>query len=176
MTRVEIEPDGKDWTWVLDRPCRECGLDTRAVAPTQVAGELRSVAADWVDLLGGAAVRERPEPGVWSALEYGCHVRDAFRIYDQRLVLMLRRDDPLFPNWDQDATALADAYGEQEPGRVATELAAAAAVLADRFDTVTDWDRPGRRSDGAAFTVATVARYFLHDPVHHRWDVTRYAL
>jgi uncharacterized protein YfaQ (DUF2300 family) len=26
--------------------------------------------------------------------------------------------------------------------------------------------------DGANFTVTTFARYFVHDPVHHRWDVT----
>jgi hypothetical protein len=25
---VTIIPDTKDWTWVLDRPCPECGLDT----------------------------------------------------------------------------------------------------------------------------------------------------
>jgi hypothetical protein len=170
---VDIEADTKDWTWVLVRACPECGLDTRDVPPTAVAGLLRANAAAWAEVLGGAAVRERRAPGVWSPLEYGCHVRDAFRIYDQRLVLMLTEDDPLFPNWDQDATAVADAYGEQDPATVAAGLPAAAATLADRFDTVTDWDRPGRRSDGAEFTIATFARYFLHDPVHHLWDVTR---
>jgi hypothetical protein len=25
------------------------------------------------------------------------------------------------------------------------------------------------------FTVATFAKYFIHDPVHHLWDVTRSA-
>ena len=33
-----IVPDTKNWTWVLERPCPECGLDTREVAPEQVAG------------------------------------------------------------------------------------------------------------------------------------------
>jgi len=39
------------------------------------------------------------------------------------------------------------------------------------------WARSGRRSDGASFTVETFARYFVHDPVHHLYDVTgvRYA-
>jgi len=31
---------------------------------------------------------------------------------------------------------------------------------------------PGRRSDGAVFTVASFARYMVHDPVHHLYDVT----
>ena len=171
LPRVEIVPDAKDWTWVLRRPCPECGLDTRDVAPTDVAGLVRRSAGEWERVLAAPGVRDRPAPGRWSALEYGCHVRDVFRIYDLRLALMLTGTDPLFPNWDQDATALAERYGEQDPGTVAAELRAAAESLADAFDGVRDWDRPGRRSDGADFTVATFARYFVHDPVHHLWDV-----
>jgi hypothetical protein len=33
------------------------------------------------------------------------------------------------------------------------------------------WDRTGTRSDGARFTVASLGRYLLHDPVHHVGDV-----
>jgi hypothetical protein len=89
-------------------------------------------------------------------------------------VLMLTQDDPLFPNWDQDATAVADDYAGQDPAAVAGELTAAAGVLAARFDTVSgdQWQRAGRRTDGAAFTVETFGRYFIHDPVHHLYDVT----
>jgi DinB family protein len=171
---VEIEPDSKDWTWVLERPCPECGLDSRTVDPADVAGMARSTAADWAALLrGGGDVRTRPAPGVWSTLEYGCHVRDAFRIYAERLRLIETEDDPLFPNWDQDETAVAERYGEQDPVVVAGELADAAERLAAGFAAVTDWSRPGRRSDGARFTTATFARYFIHDPLHHYWDVTR---
>jgi hypothetical protein len=167
-------PDTKDWTWVLQRPCPECGLDTRGVAPEAVAGLLRANAQAWPAVLAGPAARRPPGPAAWSPLEYGCHVRDVFRRFDGRLVLMLTQDDPLFPNWDQDATAIADRYAEQDPAAVAAELTAAAAVLAGRFDRVSgdQWQRPGRRSDGAAFTVETFARYFIHDPVHHLWDVT----
>jgi hypothetical protein len=101
-------------------------------------------------------------------------VRDVFRKFDGRLVLMLTQDGPLFPNWDQDATAVADRYAEQDPAAVSAELLAAAAVLADRFDGVSgdQWQRTGSRTDGAQFTVETFARYFIHDPVHHLYDVT----
>jgi hypothetical protein len=34
------------------------------------------------------------------------------------------------------------------------------------------WERPGRRSDGARFTVESIGRYYLHDIEHHLWDVT----
>ena len=68
--------------------------------------------------------RQRPRPDVWSPLEYACHVRDVFRLFDQRLGLMLAEDDPQFANWDQDDTAVDDRYGEQDPAVVAGELAA----------------------------------------------------
>jgi hypothetical protein len=120
-------------------------------------------------------VRRRPAPEVWSALEYGCHVRDVFRRFDGRLAAMLTEDGPRFANWDQDAAAVADCYGDQEPVAVAAQLREAAEALAARFDTVSgdQWQRTGARSDGAAFTVESFARYFIHDPVHHLYDVTR---
>lgn len=172
---VEIVPDSKDWTWVLERRCGECGLDTRRVGPSDVAGMLRSNSAAWVAVLaGGSTVRQRPAPGVWSPLEYACHVRDVFKLYDERLQLMLTEADPLFPDWDQDETAVIERYSEQDPALVATQLATAAGTLAARFDGVhgEQWERRGRRGDGAHFTVATFARYFIHDPLHHFHDVT----
>ncbi len=171
---MAITPDTKDWTWVLDRRCPECGLDAGRVDPGEVPAMLRANAAAWQSVLTGAEdPRPRPREDVWSPLEYGCHVRDVFRIFDQRLALMLGTDDPLFPNWDQDATAVADRYEEQDPATVAAELLDAAQTLAGRFDSVTgsDWDRTGSRSDGARFTVTSFARYFIHDPVHHLHDV-----
>jgi hypothetical protein len=57
---------------------------------------------------------------------------------------------------------------------VAAEIPAAAETLAARFDSLSgeQWQRTGHRSDGAHFTVETFARYFVHDPIHHLFDVT----
>jgi hypothetical protein len=171
---VAIVPDTKDWTWVLEQPCPECGFDTSSFPREQVGALLRANAAAWPSLLAGPDATVRPQPDKWSALEYGCHVRDVFRVYDGRLQLMLAEDDPLYPNWDQDETAVQQRYAEQDAAQVSDDLVAAAAGLADRFDGVAgdQWLRPGRRSDGAEFTVETIARYFIHDPVHHLYDVT----
>ena len=168
-----MTPDSKDWTWVLDAACAECGLDTRQVRSEQVAALLRDNAAAWPAVLERPDVRDRPDPVTWSPLEYACHVRDVFRRYDARLLLMLDEDDPLYANWDQDETAVTERYGEQDPADVARDLLAAGLALATRFDGVAgpQWQRPGRRSDGARFTIATFARYLLHDPVHHLHDV-----
>ena len=171
---MTIVPDTKDWTWVLQRPCPECGFNTQGFAVEAVSEMILANAAAWQEALAGDEARARPEPGKWSPLEYGCHVRDVFRVFDERLELMLSQHDPLFSKWDQDETAVADHYAEQDPAEVAAALRRAALAIAGRFEGVTgnQWQRTGNRSDGARFTVESFARYLMHDPVHHLWDVT----
>jgi len=168
-----IEPDDKDWTWVLERPCPECGFDASAIDVAAVGDLVRANASAWQTVLARPDVAVRTRPDRWSALEYACHVRDVFRLYLERLDLMLGQDGPRYPNWDQDRTAVEERYAEQRPADVAVALTQAAAALADRFDGVEggQWSRTGHRSDGATFTVERFARYFVHDPIHHLWDV-----
>jgi DinB family protein len=172
---VTIQPDTKNWTWVLERPCDECGFDTRSFPPNEIGRLFRESAEPWPALLAHRLVRVRPNDDSWSALEYGCHVRDVFGLGLYRVRRMLQEDDPQFDNWDQDETAVSERYDMQDPLAVADEVLAAAAALADMYDTVTgdQWSRPGLRSDGSPFTVESFGRYFLHDPMHHIVDVRR---
>ena len=170
---MTITPDTKDWTWVLDRTCPECRFDVTAFPKERIGDLIRSNAAEWPALLEHPQAGTRPADDRWSALEYACHVRDVFRLYDERLRLMLEQDDPDYPNWDQDAAAVEGDYGASDPTRVAAEIGVAAGALGARFDSVQGdmWDRTGSRSDGARFTVESFARYLIHDPVHHVHDV-----
>ena len=170
---MPIVPDTKDWTWVLERECPECHFDTRNFAREDTGKLIRENAAQWRDVLTTPDVGRRPTDNVWSALEYACHMRDVFGLYYERLEMMLEQEDPEFPNWDQDATAVEQRYSEQDPGVVLKELGVAADRLAARFDTVTgdQWNRTGARSDGARFTIESFARYLIHDPIHHLHDV-----
>lgn len=171
---MAITPDTKDWTWVLERTCEECNFDARSFPREQIPSMIRTVARDWRKVLVHPDVRERPRDEMWSPLEYACHVRDVFELYDERLQMMLQEDDPLYPNWDQDATAVEKDYGGQDPQHVAEQLTASGESLAARFETVSDdhrWNRVGRRSDGARFTIESFGRYFIHDPIHHLHDV-----
>lgn len=175
MPGVAIVPDTKDWTWVLREPCPECGFDATAVPLATVPDRVRAAIPLWRDVLARPDAARRPDESTWSPLEYACHVRDVCHLFDERLLQMLEQDDPVFPNWNQDETAVAERYDQQDPATVARELAAEAEVIAGRLAAVRDdqWQRAGRRSNGSTFTVATVARYFLHDLVHHEHDVTR---
>ncbi|MGO9661564.1 MAG: DinB family protein [Acidimicrobiales bacterium] len=171
-----IGPDTKNWTWVLTRSCPECGFDASQCQADEVAGLVRQNAQAWEDLLEEGAIKPgRPDASTWSTLEYAGHVRDVYRRFFTRIDLMLSEDDPLFDNWDQDASAVEDAYEQQVPASVVHELTVAAGALATQLDQVSGpaWQRPGRRSDGVAFRVETIAPYTAHDVVHHVWDVSR---
>jgi hypothetical protein len=165
--------DDKDWTWVLERPCPDCGFDAAAVAEGDVATLVAAEAAPWADVLQRPDARERPVPTTWSPLEYAAHVRDVLQRCRARTALMLEQDDPVFEDWDQDATALEEGYHRQDPAVVAAQLAASADDVVRLYEGVAgaQWSRPGRRSNGSRFTVASFARYVLHDLAHHRHDV-----
>lgn len=170
---AEIAPDTKDWTWVLDRACPECGFDPSAVDRDDLGPMIRDNAASWTSVLAADEATQRPEPTVWSPTEYAAHVRDVHRMFAGRVQLMLTEDEPTFANWDQDETAIAERYDLQDPGRVAPQLQAAADEVATAYDGVagTAWQRRGTRSNGSVFTVESLGRYHLHDVVHHLWDV-----
>ncbi|WP_403021897.1 DinB family protein [Salinibacterium sp. GXW1014] len=172
---MPITPDTKDWTWVLSRPCAECGFDATSFAAADVPTIIRDNARAWPDLLDRPDVTQRPDDSTWSPLEYGAHVRDIYRLFHERLRLMLAEHDPQFADWSSDDAALAGRYSEQDPKTVAREIVEAGESIADAYDELADeqWSRPGRRSNGSLFTVETLGKYMLHDVVHHAHDVRR---
>jgi hypothetical protein len=174
---MTITPDTKNWTWVLERPCPECGFAAGDIARDEVPALLRANAEGWRRYFaeaGTETVRTRTEPTKWSPLEYACHVRDCNKLYTYRIELMLEQDDPQYPDWDQDATAVEAEYGKQDPDTVVAEVADTTEIIAALLASITDEQgrRTGHRGDGSDFTIDTLARYFVHDPIHHLWDVT----
>ena len=167
------DPDDKDWTFVLERSCPECGYRGDDVDAHDLPALVLAASAPWSGVLPATNARTRPEPRVWSPLEYGCHVRDVLVIFAERNRLIRTGENPVFPNWDQDATALEDRYGEQDPATVAAQIAAAAHANAAAWAEVTEpeWERRGTRSNGSEFTLDSLGRYMLHDLVHHLHDV-----
>lgn len=173
VAAMSIVPDDKDWTWVLTRPCDECGFDPREVDVECISDAVEAMGERWVRVLASEDVSRRPSQDRWSPLEYGCHVRDVFRLFDHRLDLMIAEDGATFENWDQDRTAVEDRYDLQDPSVVSAELLEAARDLAARFASVSgaQWEHRGLRSNGSEFTVRTFAVYLAHDPYHHLADV-----
>jgi len=160
---------------VLERPCPECGFAAGGM-PLDRAGDLLAAAVSTLRAaMDQPGARTRPVPTTWSPLEYACHVRDTCDVFRKRIALVLSHDKPTFANWDQDATAVEERYAEQDPQAVAIELHVALSGLLQQLDAVPDdaWDRPALRSNGSRFTLETLVRYLVHDPVHHAHDVSR---
>jgi len=160
---------------VLERTCPECGFAAGGMPLDRAAAWLESAVSTLRAALHTSGARTRPAATIWSPLEYGCHVRDTCDVARERIALVLSRDDPIFANWDQDATALEKRYADQDPQVVAAELDVALSELLRQIAAVPGdaWNRPARRSDGSRFTLATLVRYLVHDPVHHANDVGR---
>jgi len=171
---MPIEPDTKDWTWVLDRRCEECGFAADEVPVGELSTRIVANAGAWIEVLDSPRdITRRPSEETWSPLEYACHERDVHRLMTTRLNRMVDEADPAFENWDQDATAVQQRYASQDLVRVGEDLVEAARAGAARLAGVhpDEWSRPGRRSDGSVFTVASLGRYWLHDVEHHLHDV-----
>jgi hypothetical protein len=122
-TAGPIPPDTKDWTWVLDRPCPECGYDASTVGVADLPHLIRANATVWLALMADPEVGVRPEPHIWSPLEYACHVHDVHQVFHERVTAMMVEDEPQFANWDQDTTAVERRYDEQVPAIVGPTIA-----------------------------------------------------
>ncbi|MGB3301548.1 methyltransferase type 12 [Gordonia sp. (in: high G+C Gram-positive bacteria)] len=170
---MTIEPETKDWAWVITSSCPECGFDPHTVERADISNRILASVDGWSTVLSQPNVTARPDSQTWSPLEYACHVRDMIAVMTERLDAMLHSQPVCFNDWNQDATAVDSDYGSQVPRTVGDQLGAAAAGFAELYRLVGDdnWERQGLRSDNLVFTVETLAVYAIHDLEHHRVDV-----
>ena len=94
MMAESIEPDTKDWTWVLREPCAECGFDAADGRPRRPGRAGPRQRGRLGRRAGQAPTPRAARRRTWSPLEYACHVRDVHRIFGERLALMLEQDEP----------------------------------------------------------------------------------
>jgi hypothetical protein len=173
-------PAERDWTVVQHTRCDECGLDAASVPTRQLPDAVRSVARRWRLFLATTsttALRRRPRPDHWSALEYAAHTRDVLRTFTERVELALGAVNPQFGWWDHDAAVVDERYNEQDPEAVAAVLESNADLFATVLAAVphSGWERTGVRRAGEHFTVAGLARFALHEAHHHLQDAERAA-
>ena len=173
---VSWDPPRPGWT------CGECGFAYDGCDPATTPDQLRRFGSRYaVPLSRGlrdedldAVLRVRPAEGVWSALEYACHVRDALQVYDHRIEKVLTEHRPSFRQMGRDSLAGELRYNEQDPAAVADELTAASTAIADRVAAVPEdgWERVGVR-EGEELSVAWMARNAVHEGEHHLLDIGR---
>lgn len=170
--------EGRDWTRTQHEACPDCGADTAAIADADLAPALGREAAAWGRFLASAdpaGLRARPAPGVWSGLEYACHVRDLLPVMEERIGRILREEEPDLGWWDHEAAVVERDYNGQDVVLVTEALTANARSFAARLAAVDGpaWDRRAERRPGEWFTVRGIGRFVLHEVIHHREDAAR---
>jgi hypothetical protein len=119
-------------------------------------------------------VSRAPSAGVWSAIEYSAHVRDIFRVFDDRVRCALADTDPAetVVDWEGKVAAASPTLDRET---VAADLDDAAdtfgTVLAELADD--EWRLPTVTGGGQPATVAELAVIAVHEGSHHLLDVGR---
>jgi hypothetical protein len=188
-TQAPREPDafeilrrdrGEGWQWhrIQSDACPQCG-DQPSALPVEALGPLAvERAAAWREFLEQADeddLREIPEPGVFSPLQYAAHVRDILRVYTDRMLLGLEQDAPTVPIF-QPPQEVWEEYNRSD----VSELAADLETQARRLDETgagmepTSWSRIVVNDRGVygvyTFTLAGLACNAVHETHHHLLD------
>jgi len=165
--------------------CDECGFVYADVSPDDAVARLRSFGRRYRAPLtrflagedGGTLLRQRPEEGVWSALEYAAHVRDAIRFNGYLARRTLTDDRPTLPAPNPDQAAVDNNYNDEDAAEVAAgieERAEKLAAMVEANDDPSSWERTaewdGRDGD---FTAIYFVRNAVHEGHHHLLDVGR---
>jgi hypothetical protein len=158
--------------------CDACGFDGSAYDDVSLIETLRGLGPRWRPLLAeaGPELRIRPEPTVWSALEYAAHSRDITALHCFAVEQALTGDEPVYPAIAADdlIAAAASGYADEEAAAVVDALDAAAAHLAEMAEEAPaqGWEL-GITIGEDRSTVGRLLEHALHDSLHHLDDVER---
>jgi ketosteroid isomerase-like protein len=162
--------------------CPVCGFVWADVPVTDVGARIQAAAGALAAMLrtaGDPAVTTRPAPDVWSALEYGAHVRDVLYHLRDRIVVGLAEDTPSFEPLHRDLRVDAGLYRDEQSAVVAVELELAASLFTRTFGALSEAQlaRPvvyayPRES---VRTISWMGRQVVHEAEHHLDDARRSA-
>lgn len=160
--------------------CAECGYGFESLDHREILADLLSLAESQRQLLTSVEpelLRAHPRAGSWSALEYGCHVRDVLRFQRDRVMLAQVADTPEFTSMRRDERAVEERYNEQDPAVVASQLAVEASDLADTLGSLkaAGWQRTGVYPWPVreVRTVEWIGQRTAHELAHHLFDCRR---
>jgi hypothetical protein len=158
--------------------CPECGFDGRDMTVRDISRALRSLPPEVQRLVDGAepaVLRRRPDPSVWSAVEYLGHLREVMAYH--RFVIeqiQSRRETPL-DAVDPDASVAAGGYADADPSELLGQLSRRVGRISDLLESIPPdrMDLAVVGSDGAIVDVHLAAGNALHEGDHHLGDIRR---
>ena len=158
--------------------CDACGFDGGEYDDESLLAALRALGPRWQALIenAGPELRTRPEPEVWSAIEYAAHSRDITALHVFGVEQALTSDEPAFPGIEADELieSAAAEYADSDPTAVVAELTEQSTRLADEAAAAgpAAWTR-GLTIGDERTDVRRLLEHALHDSQHHLDDVER---
>ena len=161
--------------------CAECGF-AGSSTPAELGSLITEFAAQSArtarpHAYSVRALRRRPSPEVWSALEYMAHTRDVFEFYRDCIARTRREAEPVLAMIEWESQAEIRAWNDEEPTDVVRTLGEAATRLTALLSQLSpdEWDRVSR-SEGDPAKVRTVRLFAdrcAHEAQHHLLDLRR---
>ena len=159
--------------------CAECGFSYDVSQAAAAGHAIRAHVAEVVAILQSTDVdqRTRSRADLWSALEYGCHLRDVLLVQRERVLAARRVNRSGCASMGREERVDHDGYADQRPGDVARQLNDAALLFGNVLSRLAtdDWDRtviynypqPQERS------LRWLAVHTAHEVQHHLLDIRR---
>ena len=153
--------EGRDWARTQFEPCPDCGADAASIDDRELGGVLIAEVA----ALGRTIAAAPPD-----ALT--AHVRDLLPVMEARIARIRTETDPALGWWDHEAAAVEERYNEQIPVLVVEAMGENARAFAARLASLQapEWERGAERRPGERFTIRGIARFVVHEVIHHRDD------
>jgi len=122
-----------------------------------------------------AALLRRPAADAWSAKEVACHLRDAARIYHERLARTVSEERPLLAGYDEAALARESRYQESDSATILPALrdwrgrtvALLAPLPADA------WQRIAVHAESGDMNLVQLAAHMVEHEREHLRDLQR---
>ena len=178
MCKASVAIDHRQMT-----SCPECDFVYESLSIKDAPGVIRHTAREIRERLGRLLgepngvplLRARPEPTVWSALEYSGHVRDVFLTQHGRIYHALCVDTPEFPPMHRDERVTLGAYNDEDPATTASEVTMAGDLLcrlvarldADELARLCIYQSPGPTERDISWLI----RHTAHEALHHLRDI-----
>ncbi|MGI9033368.1 MAG: DinB family protein [Acidimicrobiales bacterium] len=164
--------------------CAECGLDSEALRPLDAINAVRTFPYRYRAVFKvisqepafDEVVHRRPEPRVWSAVEYAAHAADMIDRSAPAIRRMQSEERPSLPFFDPPGRVDSESFNDRSLMGIGvmSAMETACSDMASTLETVepNEWARTGV-FDWGERDILSAARNAVHEGTHHLLDIER---
>jgi hypothetical protein len=171
---------GEGWQWhrIQMDACPQCGYHPAALPPSVLGDVVVQKASDWRQFLvhsDDTYLRTSPEPGVFSPMQYGAHVRGMLMVAGDRMLLGIEQNDPVVPIFNPPQEEW-ESYNSLDSEQLAADIETQARRLAEIIGGLDEsgFSRTIINDRGIygiySFTLAGLGCNAAHEAHHHLLD------